>query len=58
MVRNCLFCFLFLLSMINVTDSSSNTIEREPGKDYSQGFKTYGFAAPFSKIEDAAPVMA
>lgn len=23
--------------------------EREVGKDYSQGWKTYGFAAPFSK---------
>ncbi|RAO71614.1 uncharacterized protein BHQ10_007626 [Talaromyces amestolkiae] len=32
--------------------------EREPGKDYSQGFKTYGFAAPFTQNEDAAPVTA
>ncbi|KAH8697403.1 hypothetical protein BGW36DRAFT_378633 [Talaromyces proteolyticus] len=28
--------------------------EREEGKDYAQGFKTYGFAAPFSKIGDKA----
>ncbi|KKK12542.1 hypothetical protein ARAM_003073 [Aspergillus rambellii] len=26
--------------------------EREEGKDYAQGYKIYGFAAPFSKIED------
>jgi hypothetical protein len=37
---------------------SSISTEREPGKDYTQGFKTYGFAAPFSKIEDTAPVTA
>lgn len=29
-------------------------IEREDGKDYAQGYKIYGFAAPFSKIEDKA----
>ncbi|KAI9930105.1 hypothetical protein ASPWEDRAFT_99466 [Aspergillus wentii DTO 134E9] len=26
--------------------------EREKGKDYAQGYKIYGFAAPFSKIEE------
>ena len=31
--------------------------EREPGEKYEDGFKTYGFAAPFSK-PDAAPVAA
>jgi hypothetical protein len=58
MVSDYLIGFLVLSLRIAVTDSSSNTIEREPGKDYSQGFKTYGFAAPFSKIEDAASVTA
>jgi hypothetical protein len=57
MVRHFLFSFIILL-LIVLTNFSSNTIEREPGKDYSQGFKTYGFAAPFSKIADAAPVTA
>jgi hypothetical protein len=27
-------------------------LEREEGKDYSQGYKTYGFAAPFTTIQD------
>ncbi|KAJ5811867.1 hypothetical protein N7474_008168 [Penicillium riverlandense] len=34
---------------------------REEGKDYSQGYKTYGFAAPFTNIEgttSAAPAVA
>lgn len=33
-------------------------LEREEGKDYSQGYKIYGFAAPFTKIEDSAVVTA
>ncbi|KAL2872001.1 phytanoyl-CoA dioxygenase family protein [Aspergillus lucknowensis] len=28
--------------------------ERVEGKDYTQGYKIYGFAAPFSKVEDKA----
>ncbi|KAF7167781.1 hypothetical protein CNMCM6106_003224 [Aspergillus hiratsukae] len=28
--------------------------EREEGKDYTAGYKTYAFAAPFSKVEDKA----
>lgn len=27
--------------------------EREPGQSYEEGFKTYGFAAPFSKSDAA-----
>ncbi|KAJ5090835.1 hypothetical protein N7532_009519 [Penicillium argentinense] len=30
--------------------------EREEGKDYSQGYKTYGFAAPFTSIDQAKVV--
>ncbi|KAL1847181.1 hypothetical protein Plec18170_008745 [Paecilomyces lecythidis] len=28
--------------------------ERVPGEDYTQGYKIYGFAAPFSRVEPAA----
>ncbi|KAJ5175118.1 uncharacterized protein N7482_000995 [Penicillium canariense] len=32
--------------------------EREEGKDYSQGYKTYGFAAPFTRLDqNAAPAV-
>lgn len=27
-------------------------LEREEGKDYSEGYETYGFAAPFTKAQD------
>ena len=30
------------------------TIEREVGKSYEQGWKTYGYAAPFTKHDDSA----
>jgi len=31
--------------------------EREAGKSYEQGWKTYGFAAPFSKQDVSASAM-
>jgi hypothetical protein len=27
-------------------------LEREDGKDYSKGYQTYGFAAPFTKAQE------
>jgi hypothetical protein len=38
----------------------NTNLEREEGKDYSQGYKTYGFAAPFTTIDQgkmAAPTL-
>lgn len=32
--------------------SNLRPIEKVPGKDYSAGWKRYGFAAPFSKQEN------
>lgn len=26
-------------------------LERKDGKDYSKGYETYGFAAPFTKVQ-------
>lgn len=50
------FFYLSFLFMMVATDPFSNTIKLDPGKGYSQAFKTYGSAGPFSKIGDAAPV--
>jgi len=33
--------------MFGVARLDQSALERVPGKDYSQGYKTYGFAAPF-----------
>lgn len=30
------------------------TVEREAGKSYEQGWKTYGFAAPFTQHDVSA----
>lgn len=35
-------------------------VERIEGKDYSEGYRTYGFAAPFTRMNQntAAPAVA
>lgn len=35
--------------MIEVQVADIYPLEREEGKDYSKGYQTYGFAAPFTK---------
>ncbi|PWI76912.1 hypothetical protein PCL_04106 [Purpureocillium lilacinum] len=36
------------------TSTTPTYFEREEGKDYQQGWKTYGFAAPFSSVSSRA----
>lgn len=39
---------------MHVHADTDQSIEREEGNDYEQGWKTYGFAAPFSSTEATA----
>jgi hypothetical protein len=48
-------CFAFTIEPL-VEWLLTLALERVEGKDYSQGYKTYGFAAPFTTMQDNAVV--